>query len=121
MALKSSEHEPPRFGNIRAAVLDAFSLSPPQYSLNAVRYDLRKLRAHGLLERLAHSYRYELTLKGRKVATLLTLLRKRVYGPISASAFQHRPALDAQPNSRFERAYAKVDKAMDELITALAA
>jgi hypothetical protein len=106
---------------LRAAVLDAFSLSPPHYSLNAVRYDLRKLRAHGLLERLPHSYRYQVTLKGQKAATLMTLLRKRIYGPISASAFHHRPASDLQPNSRFERAYAKVDKTMEDLILSLAA
>ena len=106
---------------LRGTVLDSFSLSPQHYSLNAVRYDLRELRAHGLLEWLPYSYRYQLTLKGQKAATLMTLLRKRIYGPISASAFHHRPASDLQPNSRFERAYAKVDKAMEDLILSLAA
>jgi hypothetical protein len=40
----------------------------------------------------------------------MTLLRKRIYGPLSASIFDHRPPADLMPNSRFERAYAKVDK-----------
>jgi hypothetical protein len=106
---------------VRAAVLDTFALKPESYALSAVRYDLRKLRAHGLLERLPHTYRYRLTVKGQKVAVLMTLLRKRIYGPLSASTFHHRPAADATPDSRFERAYAKVDHAMEELILALAA
>jgi hypothetical protein len=106
---------------VRAAVLDTFNLKPSDYSLNAVRYDLRKLRAHGLLERIPHTYRYRLTLKGQKAATLLTLLRKRIYGPIAAATFQHRPTAEPTPNSPFERAYAKVDKALDELLLALAA
>ena len=102
-------------------MLDTYELKPESYPLNAVRYDLRKLRAHGLLERLPHSYRYRLTVKGQKVAVLMTLLRKRIYGPVSAATFHHRPAPEAAPDSRFERAYAKVDRAMDELILALAA
>jgi hypothetical protein len=103
------------------AVRDTFGLQPADYTLNAVRYDLRKLRAHGLLERVPHSYRYRLTVHGQKAATLMTLLRKRIYGPVAASTFEHRPSAEAMPNSRFERAYAKVDKAIDELMLALAA
>src|SRR5439155_26935978 len=63
---------------VRAALLDTFNIKPADYTLNAVRYDLRKLRAHGLLERVPHTYRYRLTVKGQKAATLLTLLRKRI-------------------------------------------
>lgn len=106
---------------VQAAILDTFNLKAPDYSLNAVRYDLRKLRAHGLLERIPPTYRYRLTLKGQKAATLLTLLRKRIYGPIAAATFQHRPAAQPTPHSPFERAYAKVDHALDELLLALAA
>ena len=78
-------------------------------------------KLQNVMERASHSYRYRLTLKGQKAATLMTLLRKRIYGPISASTFHHRPALDLMPNSPFERAHAKVDKALDELLLALAA
>jgi hypothetical protein len=106
---------------IQAAILDTFNLKAAHYSRNAVRYDLRKLRAHGLLQRIPHTYRYRLTLKGQKAATLLTLFRKRIYGPLTASTFHYRPAFQCMPNSPFERAYAKVDKAIDQLILALAA
>jgi len=33
------------------AVCEAFALSPDAYSITQLRYDVRKLRAHGLLTR----------------------------------------------------------------------
>lgn len=105
---------------LQSAVLDAAQLKPSQYSISALRYDLRKLRAHGLIERLTGSHRYRLSSKGQKVALLMSLLRKRVYGPVAASAFVHRPSPDPVPPSRFEKAYRKADQAFEDLITALA-
>lgn len=106
---------------LRSALLDAFELTAAQYSVSALRYDLRKLRAHGLIERLAHTHRYRLTAKGQKVAILLTLLRKRVYGPLAASAFTHAPAPEPLSSSPIETAYRKADRAFQTLIDAIAA
>jgi hypothetical protein len=106
---------------LRAAILDAFELKATQYSVSAIRYDLRKLRAHGLIERLPHTHRYRLSTKGQKVAILMTLLRKRVYGPLAASAFIHQPAPEPLPTSRIEIAYRKADRAFQGLIQAIAA
>ena len=48
---------------IHEAVLATFQLSPKQYGLNQLRYDLRKLKGHGLLERDGRRYAYRLTAK----------------------------------------------------------
>jgi hypothetical protein len=40
-----------RTAQIHQAILTAFALSPDTYGLTQIRYDLRKLRAHSLLER----------------------------------------------------------------------
>jgi hypothetical protein len=106
---------------LRAAILDACELAPAQYRVSAIRYDMRKLRAHGLIERLPHSHRYRLTAKGQKVAILMTLLRKRVYGPLASSAFVHAPAPAPLPTARIELAYRKADQAFQTLIDAIAA
>ncbi|MHB1530481.1 MAG: hypothetical protein ACYCXT_13910, partial [Acidiferrobacteraceae bacterium] len=45
---------------IHEAVLATFQLSPKQYGLNQLRYDLRKLKGHGLLERDGRRYAYRL-------------------------------------------------------------
>src|SRR5271157_5424938 len=40
-----------RTADIHQAILSSFSLAPANYTLTQLRYDLRKLKAHGLLER----------------------------------------------------------------------
>lgn len=106
---------------LRSAILDTFELRATQYSLSAIRYDLRKLRAHGLIERLSHTHRYRLTAKGQKAAILMTLLRKRLYGPLAASAFVHKPASEPVPPTPIEKAYRKADRAFQEVVDLLAA
>jgi len=49
---------------IHHAVLTTFDLSDTAYRLNQLRYDLRKLKGHGLLQRDGSRYAYRLTPKG---------------------------------------------------------
>ncbi len=106
---------------LRQTVLEQCSLKEKDYTLNQVRYDLRKIRLHGLIERIPHSYAYRFTQRGQKLALLLIQLRKRIYGPIAFGTLHHRPNKDHMPNSTFERAYHKIDQAFDEAIELLAA
>jgi hypothetical protein len=55
---------------IHHAVLTSFHLSDSAYGLNQLRYDLRKLKGHGLLQRDGSRYAYRLTPKGIEVALL---------------------------------------------------
>ena len=48
---------------IHQAVLDTFDLSEKTYGLNQLRYDLRKLKGHGLIERDGSRYAYRLSRK----------------------------------------------------------
>jgi len=50
-----------------------------------LRYDLRKFRAHGLLERPGRHYAYRLTPKCLKAALLFTLFPQRVCGHLANS------------------------------------
>ena len=106
---------------IHQAILAAFDLKTSSYGLTQLRYDLRKLRAHGLLERIPNSYADRTTATGQKQIILLLQIRKRVYGPLAHSALVRRPDPFQMPNSKFERAYLKVDKAIDEVVELLAA
>ena len=49
---------------IHQAVLDTFDLSEKTYRRNQLRYDLRKLKGHGLIERDGSRYAYRLSPKG---------------------------------------------------------
>src|SRR5215469_5482804 len=53
---------------IHQIVISTFHLSDRRYGINQLRYDLRKLKGHGLLQRDGSRYAYRLTPKGVQVA-----------------------------------------------------
>ncbi len=106
---------------LRNTVLDQCGLKQKDYTLNQIRYDLRKLRLHGLVERIPHTHAYRFTQKGYKLALLLIQLRKRIYGPLAFSNLRHRPDPQHMPDSAFERVYHKLDRDFDEALSLLAA
>jgi hypothetical protein len=110
-----------RSAQIHQAVLTTFGLSASAYTLTQLRYDLRKMKAHGLVQRCGQSYAYCLTSKGAKVALLFILFHKRVCGPLAFSLFQRRPDPQARPHSRIEAAYHRADQAIEKVLDLLAA
>jgi hypothetical protein len=106
---------------IHQAVLTAFQLSPNAYGRNQLRYDLRKLKGHGLLQRDGRRYAYQLTTKGVQVALLFLFFHKRLCGPLANSCFHHRADPDHRPESKLEAAYYKADKAIQQIVDLLAA
>jgi hypothetical protein len=106
---------------IHQAVLTTFELSAKTYGLNQLRYDLRKLKGHGLLERDGRRYAYRLSTKGLQVALLFLFFHKRLCGPLANSRFHHKPDPASRPNSKLEAAYHKADKAIQDIVDLLAA
>ena len=105
---------------IHHAVLTTFDLSEKSYGLNQLRYDLRKLKGHALIERDGSRYAYRLTQKGVQVALLFLFFHKRLCGPIANSRFHHRPDPQHSPNSRLEAAYHRADTAIQRVVELLA-
>jgi hypothetical protein len=106
---------------IHEAVLTTFQLSPNHYGLNQLRYDLRKLKGHGLLERDGSRYAYRLTAKGVDVAMLFLFFHKRLCEPLANSRFHHKPNPENRPNSKLEAAYHKADQAVENIVNLLKA
>jgi hypothetical protein len=106
---------------IHQAVLTTFSLDQKSYSLNQLRYDLRKLKGHALLQRDGSRYAYHLTGKGLQVALLFLFFHKRLCGPLANSRFHHQPDAAHRPDSKLEAAYHKADKAIQDIVDLLAA
>ena len=106
---------------IHQAILTTFDLSSRAYGLNQLRYDLRKLKGHALLQRDGSRYAYRLTTKGVEVALLFLFFHKRLCGPLANSRFHHRPDPQHRPDSRLEAAYHRADKAIDHIVDLLAA
>ncbi len=104
---------------VHARLLGRHRLTEPEYRLSQLRYDLGKLRAHGLVERLGTSRRYRLTPPGLKLGVLLLKLRTRLLGPLTTLAVNRPPRRPTRNASEVEAAFGQVDAALDHLCTTL--
>jgi hypothetical protein len=110
-----------RTSQIHQAVLTTYALAPSGYGLNQLRYDLRKMRAHGLLQRDARHYAYRLTDKGVKIAVLFVLFHQRLCGPLAHSLFHHHPDRTRVPHTKLEAAFHKADNSIRQILELLEA
>jgi len=110
-----------RTAEIHQAILSSFHLAPHTYTLTQLRYDLRKMKAHGLLQRDGRRYAYRLTDKGTRAALLFVLFHQRVCGPLANSLFHRRLSQTTAPLSKFEALYHKADRSIEQVIQLLAA
>jgi hypothetical protein len=77
-------------------------------------YDLRRLRLHGLIARIPHTQRYEVTHLGKRVALFFTKLNARLLRPGLSQLFDGCPKA---PNRTLADAAKRLDAAFDTLIT----
>jgi len=110
-----------RTAQIHEAIRAAFDLPADAYTLTQLRYDLRKMRGHGLLERDGQRYAYRLTDKGKRVAAMFVLFHQRICGPLANSLFHHRPKKTTNPPAKIETAYHRADAAIQKLVDLFAA
>ena len=76
-------------------------------------YDLRRLRLHGLIERIPKSHRYQVTDSGFRTALFLTRAYARLLRPGLAIT-----ADDAPPTpTKLQAAISHVDRAVDRIWT----
>jgi hypothetical protein len=85
---------------------------PEQIPTGQITYDLRRLRHHGLIERIPHTHRYQVTDTGIRHAHFLTRLHRRVLNTGLAELTEPNP-----PTPTWLRTTARAyDKAFDNLI-----
>jgi hypothetical protein len=104
---------------IHQVLLGRFRISEQIYGLNQLRYDLRKMRFHGLIARSGHRYTYALTEKGIRIALLFTLFHQRLFGPLAHSQFVKRPTDTLNSGGKLELAYRRADAAIDQVVELL--
>jgi len=102
-------------------ILASSRLSEGAYSLTQLRYDLRKMKARGLIIRNGHHYTYRLTDKGTKVSLMFVLFHKRVCGPLANSLFHHKPTAAPFSTNKLEKAYHRADASIQHIVDLLAA
>jgi hypothetical protein len=102
-----------------AAALDT---TTDQYRLASLRYDLSKLRAKGLVERVPHSRRYRLLPHGYAICLLFLKLFERVYAPLTAGLLRPITAdarLADEKRHRLDRLYQRIVINLDALLQAI--
>jgi hypothetical protein len=104
---------------LHARVLAQHRLAGTDYRLSQLRYDLAKLRAKGLVERLGRTRRYRLTRSGARIGVLLVKLRARLLGPLAAIATNAAPRRPPLRHNSLDAAFHQVDTTLDNLCSAL--
>ena len=92
---------------IHKTIVNTYSLL--KYTINQLRYDLRKMKARGLIKRNGNYYTYQLSDKGMKTSAIFALFHKRICGPLANSLFNGCLANDPIVNSKLEKAYHQAD------------
>jgi hypothetical protein len=102
--------------------LDALGVTASRYSLASFRYDLSKLRAKGLVEKIPHSRRYRLVGKGYSICVAFLKLFEKVYAPLTAgllAPFRGDRALMEEKRCALDRLYQRVSDDLEALFRAI--
>jgi hypothetical protein len=104
---------------LHTRVVARHRLTDHDYRLSQLRYDLSKLRAKGLVERIGKTRRYCLTPIGLKLGVLLVKLRTRLLGPLASLIHLPKPNATPRRSNPVDAAYREIDTALDHLSAAL--
>ena len=103
-------------------VLQALGISAADYKLASLRYDLWKLRAKALIEKIPHSRRYQLLPNGYQICVLFLKLFEKLYAPLTAAILQPFAADQSLPSEKtipLDQRYQAVVQALDHLVEAV--
>jgi hypothetical protein len=107
-----------RTKDLHQRVAETLGKTTETYKLGQLRYDLAKLRAKGLVERVPDTQTYCLPSHGYRLAVLYLKLFHRIYAPLTAGILS--PVSDdarlAEPRrGQLDRLYTAVDAALNQL------
>ena len=107
---------------VHADTADAMGRTTADYTLASLRYDLSKLRAKGLVERLNKSRRYRLTPEGYRICVVYLKLFERIYAPLASAIlkpFKPDSQLQSAKTILLDKLYRTVVNALDLLVDAV--
>jgi hypothetical protein len=86
---------------------------PDHITQGKMTYDLRRLRLHGMIERVPKTHRYQVTNFGFRAALFLTRTHARLYRPGFAEVqpkLAHAPPSDSQLQRHLAKIEAEIDR-----------
>lgn len=108
--------------DLYAPALDVLGVMESQYSLASLRYDLSKLRAKGLVEKVPRSRRYRLIGKGYSICLVFLKLFEKIYAPLTAgllAPFSGDRILAEDRRCQLDRLYQRICDNLDAILRAV--
>jgi hypothetical protein len=99
---------------MRVLLAQLLGLNPAQYPISRMTYDLRRLRLHGLIQRIPHSHRYQTTADGLKIALFFSRTYARLLRPKLAEVLCQSPPSDSSLRVAFDRLQTEIDRCCQE-------
>ena len=97
-----------RHRDIRPPLAQLLGRPPDRYASGQMTYDLRRLRLHGLIERIPDTHRYRLTERGAQLAVLYVRVYARGFRPVAS--------LPAVGTHRGSQALERLDAALTKFL-----
>ena len=105
-----------------AGVAETLDIPVETCPLSSVRYELSKLRAKGLVEKLPHSRRYHLLPNGYRLCLLFLKLFDKIYAPLAAGLlhpYRGDRIMAEERLTQLDKLYRSVTVALDQLVAAV--
>jgi hypothetical protein len=83
---------------------------PNTITQGRMTYDLRRLRLHGMIERIPKTHRYRVTPFGLRAALFFTRVHARLYRPVVAEVMAHAPPESPSLSRHFAKLEEQIDK-----------
>jgi hypothetical protein len=99
---------------MRALLAQLLGLDPANYPIGRMTYDLRRLRLHGIIERIPHSHRYQLTPEGLRIALFFSRTYARLLRPKLALIMPQAPPMASTLRVAFDRLASEIDACCNE-------
>jgi hypothetical protein len=105
---------PQGFSNyeLRTLLAPLLGLAPDQFTQGQMTYHLRRLRLHGLIQRIPDTHRYQVTDFGWRVALFFTRTYARLIRPGLAQIIPNAPPMNNRLRLRFDQ----LDTAINECL-----
>jgi hypothetical protein len=107
---------------IHPKAAEALGCSMNEYQLSSLRYDLSKLRAKGLVQKVPRTRKYKLSAVGYRLCVVFLKLFEKVYAPLTSGLLAPFPGdaqLSPRKMTRLDRLYRAVVTALDNLVRAV--
>lgn len=103
-----------RSRDLREHLAPLLGEDPSQWTQGRLTYQLRRLRLHGLIERVDGTQRYQVTQRGYRIAFWFTRCHARLLRPVLSEILTDHPCT----SRRLAQAYARLEKEIDHYLAA---